>query len=87
MANRIVSTGDSPSRRILVQPALPKVSITPATGRGMSEFLPDRSSLLRNFAVAGNTIGANLMERNTATDSGADTSGKLYTVQPRQARL
>jgi hypothetical protein len=80
MANRIASTGDSPSRRIIV-------SITPATGRGMFEFLPNRLSLLRNLAVAGNTIGANLMESNTATDSGAGNSGKLYAVQPHQVRL
>ena len=87
MANRIVSAGDSPTRRILVQPALPKVSITPATGRGMFEFSPNRSSLLRNLTVAGNIIGANLMERNAATDRGADNPGKWYTLQPRQARL
>lgn len=80
MANRIASTGDSPSRRIIV-------SITPATGRGMFEFLPNRLSLLRNLAVAGNTIGANLMESNAATGSGAGNSGKLYAVQPHQVRL
>src|ERR1700722_869384 len=80
MANRIASTGDSPSRRILV-------SITPATGRGMFETLPNRQSLLRNLAVAGNTIGVNLVESNKATGSGADNSGKLYAVRPHRARL
>jgi hypothetical protein len=80
MANRMAFTGDSPSRQIPVRPALPKVSITPATGRGMFEFLPNRPSLLRNLAIAGNIIGANLMERNTATGSGTDNSGKLYAV-------
>jgi hypothetical protein len=81
MANRIPSPGDSPPRRILVQAALPKVSITPATGRGMCEFPPNRSSLLRNLAVAGNLTRANAMECSMTTGGGTDNSGKLYSLQ------
>jgi hypothetical protein len=81
MANRIPSPGDSPPRRILVQAALPKVSITPATGRGMCEFPPNRPSLLRNLAVA------NVMECSTTTGGGTGNSGKLYTLQHQSSRV
>ena len=87
MANRIPSPGHSPPRRILVQAALPKVSITPATGRGMCEFPPNRASLLRNLAVAGNLTRANVMECSTTTGGGTDNYGKLYTLQRQSSRV
>jgi hypothetical protein len=87
MTSRITSSGGSPPRRALVQPALPLILIKQPIGLGTFECSLICPSPLRNISVGGTLTRANLNESAKTASSGTDKSGKLEALKTYETRF